>query len=97
MAFGFVKTVADGGAAGWRVQQYGVDNNVAVRDTAAKLGIPCFMIDEKTFDDAYAIPRTVRALVAATPVGPARAAAAPRFTLVDQILRTDLLKKPAWA
>jgi hypothetical protein len=97
MAFGFVKTTPDGGAAGWRVQQYGVDNNVAVRDTAARLGIPCFMIDEKTFDDAYAIPRTVRALVSATPVGPARAAATPRFTLVDQILKTDLLKKPAWA
>jgi VWA domain-containing protein len=69
----------------------------SVTQTAAKLGIPCFLIDEKTFDDAYAIPRTIRALIAATPVGAAAQAAAPRMTLVDQILKTDLLKKPAWA
>jgi hypothetical protein len=97
MAFGFVKTVPNGGAAGWRANQYGTDNNVAVRDTAARLGIPCFMIDERTFEDAYAIPRTIRALVSATPVGAAATAAVPRFTLVDQILKTDLLRKPAWA
>jgi hypothetical protein len=56
-------------------------------------------IDEKTFDDAYAIPRTIRNLIAATPVNVARVAtvAAPRLTLVDQILRTELLKKPVWA
>jgi len=69
----------------------------AVQRTAAKLGIPCFMIDEKTFDDAYAIPRTIRNLIAATPVGVAAKAAAPRMTLVDQILKTDLLTKPVWA
>lgn len=71
---------------------------VCVRDTAAKLGIPCFQIDNNTFDDVYAIPRTIRALVAATPVGKAATAkTAPRVTLVDQILKTELLKKPAWA
>lgn len=41
----------------------------AVQDTAAVMGIPCFLVDERTFADAYAIPRTIRALVASTPVG----------------------------
>ena len=69
-----------------------------VQDTATILGIPCFKIDEATFADPYAIPRTVRNLVAATPVGmaPKRAAVA-RVTLVDTILETKLLEKPAWA
>ena len=84
-AFGFLKV---------RTNHYS-----AIRDTAAQLGIPCFMIDAKTFDgDAYAIPRTIRALVAATPVGVNQAAkAVPRVTLIDTILQTNLLVKPAWA
>jgi len=99
VAFGFLKTVAHGGAAGWRTRHYGADNNTAVRATAARLGIPCVMIDDRTFDDPYSIPRTLRALVAATPVGEAAqgAPARVRVTLVDQILQTDLLQKPAWA
>jgi hypothetical protein len=98
LAFGFVKTVPDGGAAGYRHAQFGGENNIAVRETAKRLGVPCFMIDEKTFDDVYAIPRTIRNLIAATPVGPAaRAVAAPRMTFVDQILKTELLRKPVWA
>jgi len=68
-----------------------------VERTAAALGLPCFMIGEDTFDDVYAIPRTLRALVAATPVGATVRAAAPRVSLVDTILKTDLLVKPAWA
>jgi hypothetical protein len=71
----------------------------AVQNTAARLGIPCFVIDEKTFEDTYAIPRTLRNLIAATPVR-AGAVAAPvvqRVTLIDSILKTDLLKKPVWA
>lgn len=98
IAFGLLKVLANQGAAGWRAAQYGGDNNVAVRETARQLNIPCFMIDEKTFDDVYAIPRTIRNLIAATPVsaGPV-AVAHKRVTLVDQILKTDLLKKPAWA
>jgi hypothetical protein len=84
MAFGFLMLPG---------QNYG-----APERTAAQLGIPCFKIEQNTFDDVYAIPRTIRALVAATPVGVmARAAAVPRVTLVDTILKTDLLKKPAWA
>ncbi len=70
----------------------------AVRDTAARLGIPCFEIDERTFADPYAIPRTLRALIASTPVGVRPAKNAPaRLSLVETILKTDLLKKPAWA
>jgi len=70
----------------------------AVTGTATELGVPCFMIDEKIFADAYAIPRTIRTLISATPVGKAaRAAAVPRKSLVDIILDTALLSKPAWA
>ena len=99
LAFGFVKTIPHNGAAAYRHGKYNGENNVAVRETANRLKIPCFMIDEKTFEDAYAIPRTIRNLIAATPVNAARVAtvAAPRLTLVDQILKTDLLKKPVWA
>jgi hypothetical protein len=73
---------------------------VCVQTTAARLGIPCFQIDEKTFDDVYAIPRTLRNLIAATPVNrpiAAAAPAAPRLSLVETVLKTDLLAKPAWA
>jgi len=100
MAFGFVKTIPHNGAAAYRHAQYNGENNVAVRETANRLKIPCFMINEQTFEDAYAIPRTIRNLIAATPVNVARVpavAAAPRLTLVDQILKTELLKKPVWA
>ncbi|MEQ8272030.1 MAG: vWA domain-containing protein [Deltaproteobacteria bacterium] len=84
MAFGLVQVQS----------QWGVGN--CVQQTAARLGIPCFMIDEATFEDPYAIPRTVRDLVASTPVGQV-AAGARREALVDRIMKTELLKKPAWA
>lgn len=72
--------------------------SAAVTDTAARLGVPCFRIDPDTFDDPYAIPRTIRALVASTPVGTVSTGPLPRRqTLVEQILKTELLKKPAWA
>jgi hypothetical protein len=84
LAFGLVKVPGE---------DYG-----CVTNTAAVLGVPCFRIDENTFADPYAIPRAVQALVAATPVGKvAQAARVVRLTLVDQILKTDLLKKPVWA
>jgi hypothetical protein len=97
MAFGFVKTTAQHGAAAWRYRQ-GYKAS-AVRDTASQLEIPCFMVDEGTFDDPYAITRTIRNLVAATPVGQAVPGyvAPKRVTLVDQILKTDILQKPTWA
>lgn len=72
------------------------ENGSIVRDTAAALGIPCAVIDERTFDDVYAIPRTLRNLIASTPVGAARANMR-RESLVDVILRTPLLQKPTWA
>jgi len=71
----------------------------AIRDTAARLDIPCFEIDDRTFDgDPYAIPRTIRNLIAATPVGVNTGRrVVPRVTLVGQILETEILQKPNWA
>ncbi len=86
VAFGLVPVISP---------RYG--RGTAVRDTATRLGIPCFEIDEKIFADAYAIPRTIRNIIAATPVGVSAVVKAPRVTLVDTILGTELLKKPAWA
>lgn len=76
-------------------RQYG--RGTAVRDTATRLGIPCFEVDEETFSDPYAIPRTIRNLIAATPLSTTAVRQTPRVTLIDTILRTELLKKPAWA
>jgi hypothetical protein len=87
MAFGFVYTP-------------GTDrtNHKAVEETAAAVGIPCFRIDNNTFQDVYAIPRTIRALVAATPVGvTTQQVQRKRVTLAETIAQTDLLVKPAWA
>jgi hypothetical protein len=89
VAFGLIPIVSP---------RYGRSDKVRV--TAQQLGIPCFEIDERMFADPYAIPRTIRNLIAATPVGYGMAAAprAPvRVSLVETILKTDLLKKPAWA
>jgi hypothetical protein len=69
----------------------------AVQDTADELGIPCFMVDERTFEDPYAIPRTIRALIASTPVGKGQKAQIARISLTETILQTELLRKPAWA
>jgi hypothetical protein len=85
IAFGFVRVNWDGRSS-------------AVRDTASRLGIPCFLIDEAVFSDPYAVVRTLRNLIAATPVGAVAAGAAPvRTALVETILKTDLLAKPVWA
>ena len=89
MAFGLIPIVS-------KNPQFPRGNSV--RKTAAELGIPCFEIGEETFADPYAIPRTIRNIIAATPVT-ARATAAPvrRQTLVEVIMKTELLRKPAWA
>lgn len=86
MAFGMLKVPG------------GFDHRV-VHLTAAALGIPCIPIDDRIFADPYAIPRTIRNLIAATPVGQVAAVHRPvvRQTLVDQIIKTKLLEKPAWA
>lgn len=82
------------------------DNFKAVPNAAAVLGIPCFALDQGIFGslstggaiDPYAIPRAMRALIAATPVGKTNGhIASVRVSLVDTILKTELLKKPAWA
>ena len=84
MAFGLLKV---GGTPHYRV----------VAQTAAECGIPCFEIDKDTFSDVYAIPRIIRNLVASTPVGRPMRASVPRVSLIEQIIKTDLLQKPAWA
>jgi hypothetical protein len=86
MAFGLIKVPGQNGSI--------------VTDTAAALGIPCFNIDEKTFDDVYAIPRIIRNLISATPVRTTARASSFSFvreTLVDKIIKTELLAKPKWA
>lgn len=88
MAFGLIKVVSPR----WGEHRY------AVQETATALGVPCFMVDNNTFADVYAIPRTIRGLIAATPVGTTTAGQQrQRFSLIDEILKTDLLKKPIWA
>ncbi|MCA9611108.1 MAG: VWA domain-containing protein, partial [Myxococcales bacterium] len=65
----------------------------AVERTAAALDVPCFPIDEGMFGDAYAVTRTLRHLIASTPVR----AGVKRETLFDAIAKTPLLEKPVWA
>lgn len=75
------------------------ESGTVVQDAAQDLGIPCFAIDVSLFGDPYAVTRTLRNLIAATPVsahrGPAPASA--RKSLVQQVLETPLLQKPVWA
>jgi hypothetical protein len=75
------------------------ENGNCVTHTAARLGIPCFPIEPAMFEDAYAIPRTLRALIASAPVVTMGrpAPAVKRKTLVETILDTKLLEPPAWA
>ena len=75
----------------------GTERDRAVRDTAANLNIPCFEIDEGIFADPYAVTRTLRNLIAATPVGRSAVKGAPRVSLVETILGTEILAKPVWA
>lgn len=74
----------------------GSEYDQAVRQTAASLGIPCFNIDTGIFEDVYAIPRTLRNMIAATPVAEGMMAT-PRVSIVEQILSTPILSKPNWA
>lgn len=83
MAFGLVKV---------RPSPYRI-----VQNTAGRLDIPCFQISENTFEDPYAIGRTIRTLIEATPVNVVRSTPSPRITLVETILNTPLLQKPLWA
>ena len=88
MAFGLIRMVG---------QTHGMQA-AAVRFTARQLGIPCFLVTQETFSDPYSIPRTIRNLIAATPVQQRVETVAPkRITLIDTIIQTQLLRKPAWA
>lgn len=68
-----------------------------VEQAAAQLGIPCFKLEEEIFADAYAVPRTIRNIIQATPVKKGAAAPRPRHSIIETILKTPLLQKPAWA
>lgn len=90
VAFGLLKVQGTG--------QYASGNGRVVTDAARALGIGCFPIDKKMFDDVYAVTRTLRNCIASVPVG-AKAAVrrVARKTLVEEILETPLLVKPVWA
>ncbi len=85
VAFGLLEVIGSWGTRGR-----------AVEETASRLGIPCFRIDEDMFGDAYAVTRVLRDLIASTPIGKPGAASA-RPALVEAILKTPLLAKPVWA
>lgn len=88
VAFGLLRLVGTSGGVG-----------SVVRDAARLLGIPCFQIEERMFDDPYAVTRTLANIIASTPVGKIHQGnlSAPRKSLVDQILETPLLQKPLYA
>ena len=92
VAFGYLRVVDPTG-------RFKEGNTVQM--AARHMEIPCFNIDETMFtsNDPYAINRVLRDMIAATPVVKAGAGrvAAPRFTLIEQILKTPLLERPVWA
>jgi len=70
-----------------------------VVDAAKALNIPCFNIDPEMFsDDPYAVTRTLQRLISSTPVGktPEGRVKTKRVTLVETILKTDVLTLPVW-
>lgn len=85
-------------STGYHAPRWAGVQRTIIQQAAAQLGIPCFRIDEQIFADAYAVPRTIRNLIAATPVGKITGPApVKRVSLVQQILDTPLLRKPVWA
>lgn len=88
-AFGMIRVEGAEAPIGWNAPP-----RTAVRVTAARLGVPCFEIEEEAFSDAYAVPQLLRALVASTPV---TARVSTTKSLIDLIWNTPLLAKPAWA
>lgn len=77
------------------------NNYDAVQRTAYCLKIPCFMVEPETFKDIHSIPRTISNLIASTPVklpnGQGQVQATKRVSLIETIVNTKLLQKPAWA
>ncbi|MFA6234307.1 MAG: vWA domain-containing protein [Bacteroidota bacterium] len=91
MAFGLLKVQSEG--------QWGGGHGCIITEAAKQLGIPCLMIEEGIFNDPYQVPRVLRNLIAATPVGkavPGKVVKA-RKTLIEEILSVELLKRPLWA
>lgn len=73
-----------------------------VRAAASFLKVPFFEINVDIFqsNDPYAVTRTLRHLIESTPVSEAKVQTSvrpPRVSLVDVIMKTELLKKPVWA
>lgn len=66
----------------------------AVTGTARDLGIPCFILDDTTIADPYALPRHLSTMMTAAP---AARSVSVRKTLIDTILETELLQPPMWA
>ena len=66
----------------------------AVTGTARDLGIPCFILDDATIADPYALPRHLSTMVSAAPVSNAGSV---RQSLIDTIVQTELLQPPMWA
>lgn len=87
VAFGMLTVL---GKHGWRGH--------VVEDAARMLQIPCINIEPELFDDPYTVTRTLRNLIATTPVGQKTGVVIPqRKTLVEEILQTPLLERPLWA
>ncbi|MBC8221146.1 MAG: VWA domain-containing protein [SAR86 cluster bacterium] len=77
--------------------QVGQSYRHAIENTARTLGIPCFMINKNTFNDVYAVPRTIKNLIMSTPINRDVGKTITRKSLVEQIIEHDLLQKPIWA
>lgn len=95
IAFGLLKMIPNGGVASMAFLQ--TNRDVAVRETARQLGIPCFAMDPPLFADPYSIGRTIRNLIASAPTTIGGPVPKKRVSLVEQILATPLLARPAWA
>lgn len=92
VAFGFLPVAP--------ARMYGGRIGTTVQSAAQVLGIPCFEVDEHMFkaDDPYAITRIFRDMIAATPVNKAMVRpGVRRKTLVEEILQTEILRRPTWA
>ena len=92
-------------AAGWNpvaigmlnVHSSGWGSGNNIYDTASRISVPCFDIDKEIFSDPYSAVRNLRNLIASTPVIKRGGGMAKRVSLVEEILKTDLLEKPVWA
>lgn len=99
-AIGFLNVPLAMGVPQARLDRYVRDGYCIVQNTARDLGVPLFGITADMFDDPYQAARQLRHLIESTPVSDRvrqtmhRQA---RMPLVDKILATDLLVRPAWA